>query len=217
MEFQDPSPEINEDIKAILIMDCEDLVLEEDQNLEEVPEPKIGMFFDSKDDARDCYGRYAKVQGFVVVTRTSNKHDGISKFEIEEDIKVGEKGILKTVTFHVCYNEESKESNCTCRLFESKGIVCKHIVMVWSRKKLNEAPEKYILPRWSKNVRRSHTMVKVSYANWERKPEWRRYDYMLVAFRKAAEKAMDSEAKSKRWWPSCKKPRWRRKFVRRSA
>ncbi|KAI8558359.1 hypothetical protein RHMOL_Rhmol04G0085500 [Rhododendron molle] len=41
-------------------------------------------------------------------------------------------------------------------------------------------------------------MVKVSYANWERKPKWRRCDYMLVAFRKAAEKAMDSEAKSKK-------------------
>ncbi|KAI8535280.1 hypothetical protein RHMOL_Rhmol10G0161500 [Rhododendron molle] len=38
MEFQDPTPEINEDIKAISIMDYGDLVLEEDQNLEEVPE-----------------------------------------------------------------------------------------------------------------------------------------------------------------------------------
>ncbi|XP_058192155.1 protein FAR-RED IMPAIRED RESPONSE 1-like [Rhododendron vialii] len=82
MEFQNPSPEINEDIKAISIMDCEDLVSEEDQNLEEVPEPKVGMFFDSKDDARDYYGRYAKVQGFVVVTRTSNKRRNGQKTNI---------------------------------------------------------------------------------------------------------------------------------------
>ncbi|XP_058208079.1 protein FAR-RED IMPAIRED RESPONSE 1-like [Rhododendron vialii] len=75
----------------------------------------------------------AQVASKIACNFTSMKvvDDGISKFEIEEDIKVGEKGILKTITFHVCYNEESKESNCTCWLFESKGIVCKHIVMVW--------------------------------------------------------------------------------------
>ncbi|KAI8525029.1 hypothetical protein RHMOL_Rhmol13G0196400 [Rhododendron molle] len=74
----------------------------------------------------------AQVAGKIACNFTSMKvvDDDISKFEIEEDMKVGEKGILKTVTFHVCYNEESKESNCTCRLFESKGIGCKHIVMV---------------------------------------------------------------------------------------
>ncbi|KAI8558363.1 hypothetical protein RHMOL_Rhmol04G0085800 [Rhododendron molle] len=63
-------------------MDCEDLVLEEDQNLDEVPEPKVGMFFDSEDDARDYYGRYAEVQGFVVVTRTSNKRRNGQKTNI---------------------------------------------------------------------------------------------------------------------------------------
>ncbi|KAI8562666.1 hypothetical protein RHMOL_Rhmol03G0052300 [Rhododendron molle] len=123
-----------------------------------------------------CKDFQTQVAGKIACSFTSMKvaTDGILKFGIEEDIKVGEKGFLKT------------------------GIVCKHIVMVWSRMKLNEVPEKYILQRWSKNVRRSYTRVKVSYANWERKPEWRRYDLMLVAFRKAADKAMDFEAKSKR-------------------
>ncbi|XP_058182649.1 protein FAR1-RELATED SEQUENCE 5-like [Rhododendron vialii] len=141
-----------------------------------------------------------EVAGKIVCSLSSVKvvDDRISEYEIEEDMKYGEREILKTVTFHVRYNEESKESNCTCWLFESKGIVCKHIVVVWSRKKLNEVPEKYILRRWSKNVRRSYTRVKVSYANWECKPEWRRYDFMLDAFHKVADKAMDSEAKSGR-------------------
>ena len=101
--------------------------------------------------------------------------DRISKYEVREDIQVGESGYLKTVTFHVHFDEVSKESNCTCRLFEYKGIVCKHIV-----------------------VTRSHTKVKVSYSNWEMKPEWRRYDIMKVAFDAAADKAMYSEAKTER-------------------
>ncbi|KAE9462746.1 hypothetical protein C3L33_05345, partial [Rhododendron williamsianum] len=76
MEIQDLSPDIDGDIKIISTMDCKDLVLEEDQNLDEVPEPKVGMTFNFEDDGRDYYARYAKVQGFGVVTRTSSKRNG---------------------------------------------------------------------------------------------------------------------------------------------
>lgn len=93
--------------------------------------------------------------------------DDMEEFEIEEDIKIGEAGFLKTCTFHVWFNKQSKDASCTCRLFEFKGIVCKHMFVVWSKKKLTQVSEKYILRRWRKDVRRNHTFVKVSYANWE--------------------------------------------------
>ncbi|KAI8557900.1 hypothetical protein RHMOL_Rhmol04G0046800 [Rhododendron molle] len=124
--------------------------------------------------------------------------DGISEFEIEEDIKCGEIEYLKTATFHVRFNKASIESNCTCRLFECKGIVCKHILVVWTKEKLNRVPEKYVLRRWRKNVRRSHTNVKISYVNGERKPEWRRFDMMMTVFHEAADNATYSDAKSAR-------------------
>ncbi|XP_057511184.1 protein FAR1-RELATED SEQUENCE 5-like [Actinidia eriantha] len=124
--------------------------------------------------------------------------DCISEYEVREDIQVGESGYLKTVTFHVHFDEVSKESNCTCRLFEYKGIVCKHIVVLWIAEKLDSIPDKYILRRWRKDVTRSHTKVKVSYSNWEMKPEWHRYDILKAAFDAAADKAMYSEAKTER-------------------
>ncbi|XP_057471940.1 protein FAR1-RELATED SEQUENCE 5-like [Actinidia eriantha] len=124
--------------------------------------------------------------------------DRISEYEVREDIQVGESGYLKTVTFHVHFDEVSKESNCTCRLFEYKGIVCKHIVVLWIAEKLDSIPDKYILRRWRKDVTRCHTKVKVSYSNWEMKPEWHRYDIMKAAFDAAADKAMYSEAKTER-------------------
>ncbi|KAI8534120.1 hypothetical protein RHMOL_Rhmol10G0063800 [Rhododendron molle] len=124
--------------------------------------------------------------------------DDMEEFEIEEDIKIGEAGFLKTCTFHVRFNKQSKDASCTCRLFEFKGIVCKHMFVVWSKKKLTQVSEKYILRRWRKDVRRNHTFVKVSYANWERKPEWHRFNKMLVLFHRVADKAFDSDGKSER-------------------
>ncbi|KAI8534595.1 hypothetical protein RHMOL_Rhmol10G0102500 [Rhododendron molle] len=64
--------------------------------------------------------------------------------------------------------------------------------------KLNRVPEKYVLRRWRKNVMRSHTNVKISYVNRERKPEWRRFDMMMAAFHEAADNATYSDAKSAR-------------------
>ncbi|XP_058222510.1 protein FAR-RED IMPAIRED RESPONSE 1-like [Rhododendron vialii] len=125
--------------------------------------------------------------------------NGISQFHIEQDILVGKrKDTFKTVTFLVHFNEESRETNCNCRLFESKGMVCTHMISVWSKKKLEVVPDKYILRRWRKNLARSHTKVKVSYVNWERKPEFGRYDSLLELFNKAADKAMYSTAKTDR-------------------
>ncbi|KAH7867248.1 hypothetical protein Vadar_030902 [Vaccinium darrowii] len=163
-------------------MDCDACPLEEDPNLENVGKPKLGMSFDSEHEARNYYASFARVR----------------EFEVREDIQVGESGYLKTVSFHVHFDEVSKESNCTRRLFKHKGIVCKHIIVLCIEEKLDSIPDKYILRRWRKDVTRSHTKGKVSYSNWEMKPEWRRYDIMKVAFDAATHKAVYSEAKIER-------------------
>ncbi|KAI8564207.1 hypothetical protein RHMOL_Rhmol03G0164200 [Rhododendron molle] len=125
--------------------------------------------------------------------------NGISRFYIDQDIKVGKKkNIFKTFTFLVHFNEESRETNCSCRLFESKGMVCAHMILVWSKKKLQVVPEKYILRRWMKNLARSHTKIKVGYVNWECKPENVRYDYLKKLFNEVAGVAMYSIAKTDR-------------------
>ncbi|KAI8524539.1 hypothetical protein RHMOL_Rhmol13G0157300 [Rhododendron molle] len=46
-----------------------------------------------------------------------------------------------------------------------------------------------------KNLVRSHKKIKVSYVNWERKPEFARYDSLLKLFNEAADIAMYSTAK----------------------
>ncbi|KAH7837884.1 hypothetical protein Vadar_019237 [Vaccinium darrowii] len=73
MQIQELSEEINRDIETISPMGCEDLASEEDQNSEEIPEPMIGMSFGLEGEARDYYARYATTKGFVVITRSSHK------------------------------------------------------------------------------------------------------------------------------------------------
>ena len=64
------------------------------------------------------------------------------------------------------------------------------------KKKVYQISGKYILERWSKNIRRRHTKIKIKYDNWERKPEGRRYDKMLTIFNRVSDKAMDTDERS---------------------
>ncbi|XP_074293254.1 protein FAR1-RELATED SEQUENCE 5-like [Silene latifolia] len=52
--------------------------------------------------------------------------------------------------FQVSHNNESKETTCTCKMFERKGILCKHIIWIISGKGLQSIPEQYIDTRWTK-------------------------------------------------------------------
>ncbi|KAK9756159.1 hypothetical protein RND81_01G077600 [Saponaria officinalis] len=60
----------------------------------------------------------------------------------------------KRKTFSVKYNVMTSEVLCTCKLFERRGLICRHIFWVFSNKLLRTIPEKYIMPRWSKDALR---------------------------------------------------------------
>ncbi|KAK9676577.1 hypothetical protein RND81_11G086400 [Saponaria officinalis] len=57
-------------------------------------------------------------------------------------------------TFAVQYNALTSDVLCTCKLFERRGLICRHMFWVFSNKLLKTIPEKYILTRWSKNALR---------------------------------------------------------------
>ncbi|XP_060178181.1 protein FAR1-RELATED SEQUENCE 9-like [Lycium barbarum] len=52
---------------------------------------------------------------------------------------------LDSTTLHV---------TCTCKKFESVGILCAHCLLVFTSNKVREIPAKYILKRWTKDVRK---------------------------------------------------------------
>ena len=51
------------------------------------------------------------------------------EYEVREDVPLGE--CHRSATFIVYFNEDTGDINCKCRLFEFKGILCRHQIMVF--------------------------------------------------------------------------------------
>ncbi|XLR57267.1 hypothetical protein S83_007939, partial [Arachis hypogaea] len=66
-------------------------------------------------------------------------------------------------TFIVQFDPLSRKSRCECNKFKSVGILCCHILVVWSYYRVDIVPSCYVLPRWSKNVICKHTYIKSSH------------------------------------------------------
>ncbi|KAI3858368.1 hypothetical protein MKW92_013050 [Papaver armeniacum] len=94
----------------------------------------------------------------------------------------------KNVDFDVHYS---------CKLFESKGILCRHAIVVLIRNGIRLISEKYILRRWRKDVTRPHTKVKVSFSCWELNESSLRYNQMSLKFNILADLASVNDEQSK--------------------
>ncbi|KAK4433927.1 protein FAR1-RELATED SEQUENCE 5 [Sesamum alatum] len=53
----------------------------------------------------------------------------------------------------VVFDEQKNEIKCSCRKFESMGILCKHALKVLNFVKVHSIPEQYIKVRWTKHAR----------------------------------------------------------------
>ncbi|KAK0591161.1 hypothetical protein LWI29_036338 [Acer saccharum] len=129
---------------------------------------------------------------FVVEVLNEEEVGNMSNGEEKVKLEVGEDN-HRSVAFIVHLNQVNYEVNCNCRLFKSKGILCRHAIAVLIRHGIFCVPDKYILKRWRKDVKRCHTKVKISYDNWDIKPEGQRFDRMCNSFYEMADLATNNE------------------------
>ncbi|XP_050280045.1 protein FAR-RED IMPAIRED RESPONSE 1 isoform X1 [Quercus robur] len=61
--------------------------------------------------------------------------------------------------FMVLWNETKSEVSCFCRLFEYKGFLCRHSMIVLQICGLSSIPPHYILKRWTKDAKSRETVV----------------------------------------------------------
>ncbi|XP_022861207.1 protein FAR1-RELATED SEQUENCE 5-like [Olea europaea var. sylvestris] len=106
-------------------------------------------------------------------------------YEVREDIIFN--GGMKKKIFKVLFRRDECEFECSCHLFEFRGIICKHAISVLIRNDVALLPEKYILKRWRRDVNRPYTRVPINYDGWISTPEQVRYDQLCLAFTKLAD------------------------------
>ncbi|XP_074290797.1 protein FAR1-RELATED SEQUENCE 9-like [Silene latifolia] len=56
--------------------------------------------------------------------------------------------------YQVVFNSTSTDAECSCKFFNRKGIIYRHIIWVFSGKQVRTLPDKYILMRWTKNAQK---------------------------------------------------------------
>ncbi|KAF5441779.1 hypothetical protein F2P56_037010 [Juglans regia] len=106
------------------------------------------------------------------------KRDGAVKTYLVED-KVRVEEFTKSVTFSVDFSEENADAKCSCGLFHMRGILCRHILAVFKCNGIKSLPEKYILDRWRKDIKRRYMLIDTSYDAGDQRPDASRYSSLL--------------------------------------
>ncbi|KMT09116.1 hypothetical protein BVRB_6g132230 isoform B [Beta vulgaris subsp. vulgaris] len=65
----------------------------------------------------------------------------------------------KNQDFMVTWNELKSEVSCICHLFEYRGFLCRHAMIVLQICGLSMIPSQYILKRWTKDAKDRHLIV----------------------------------------------------------
>jgi hypothetical protein len=100
---------------------------------------------------------------------------GISTYQVIERVEIND-SYMKKVCFTVYYNDPSCEVNCNCYLFESRGILCRHVISVLTTcEDVELLPGKYFLNRWRKDLERPYKLIKNSYDPLSGNPTADRY------------------------------------------
>ncbi|KAI3853881.1 hypothetical protein MKX03_018896 [Papaver bracteatum] len=108
---------------------------------------------------------------------------GTFKYVVRESVwfkKFDKQKIKKLVNFDVAN-------------FSFRGILCRHAISIITRQGIELLPEKYIVRRWRKDVKRSHTSVKVNVNFWENTVERERYNSLTILFSEVADMAVEND------------------------
>ncbi|XP_057734529.1 protein FAR-RED IMPAIRED RESPONSE 1-like [Arachis stenosperma] len=122
------------------------------------------------------------------ITRSMHSTLGFTTYEVIEQVS--------NSTFNkfvITYDAVSRDVKCHCLLFESRGIFCRHSPSVLSFERVDNVAPKYILERWSKNIKRRHTHIKSSQDEPVLEPRSKRFDELVLRSHNICEFASEFE------------------------
>ncbi|CAI9777762.1 unnamed protein product [Fraxinus pennsylvanica] len=105
------------------------------------------------------------------------KNGVISTYHVEDEIHVDD--FIKEVSHSVYFNEAECDVKCSCGLFETRGILCRHVFATLKVNRVRTLPDKYILDRWRKDIKRKYTLISSSYDVTDVRPDVSRYSRIM--------------------------------------
>ncbi|KAG6471506.1 hypothetical protein ZIOFF_068948 [Zingiber officinale] len=87
-------------------------------------------------------------------------------FEVVENMLGNNGHPGREVSFRVHYTELDCQLKCVCRLFEFRGILCRHVIKVLMRMKVIEVLMRYIMDRWRKDIKRGYQSISNIYDDY---------------------------------------------------
>ncbi|XBJ07463.1 hypothetical protein VPH35_012976 [Triticum aestivum] len=115
--------------------------------------PMLKTCWSIESHGRDVYTHevFAEFQCQVVAARDYCHVKSIVQVGEVRTIGISSKsGKVRVVSF----NTSTKAAHCSCRMFESLGIICRHIIVVLRNEGCDEIPSQYVLHRWTKMAAR---------------------------------------------------------------
>jgi hypothetical protein len=91
------------------------------------------------------------------------------KYKIEDETSSGK-------LFEVRFSSSECLVGCLCRMFEFRGILCRHVLFVFFQERVTVLPDRYILDRWRKDIKRKHTYVSTCTNDVQHNPVLERYE-----------------------------------------
>ncbi|XP_021858203.2 protein FAR-RED ELONGATED HYPOCOTYL 3-like [Spinacia oleracea] len=82
--------------------------------------------------------------------------------------------------YAVKFCTDPMEVSCVCKMFETKGILCRHCIRVLYTNNIDDVPERYILRRWWNDVYRKHMHVTVASYDPTKTEVVKRFDKMML-------------------------------------
>jgi hypothetical protein len=91
------------------------------------------------------------------------------KYKIEDEACPGK-------LFEVRLSSSEYLVGCVYRMFEFRGILCRHALFVLSQERVTVLPYRYILDRWRKDIKRKHTYDSTCLDDVQHNPVLERYE-----------------------------------------
>jgi hypothetical protein len=154
----------------------------------------MNSFFDGYVNSKTALKQFVEQYDKALRDKMENERlaDFRSLFSITENKRVFDK--VKNIAFKVSINEKEFGLQCTCCLFEFKGILCRHILCVLQLiDKTESVPTCYVLPRWRKDIKRRYTLIKCGLHHLDGNLELQRVNKACDAFYEVASTRINTE------------------------